>query len=108
MAEIMVARGELSGISAGYHVDKWAAHDENGNELDVDRIGWSDDGLTFTAKRWQLYEASLVAVPADMASAIRNVGGDHSPVIDSRERMTIRQRMQIRQAMHDRQEEILH
>src|SRR6185437_7275956 len=108
MAEGMVARGELSGISAGYRVTEWSVQDADGNELDPDRIGWSDDGLTFTATRWQLYEASLVGVPADSASAIRNVGGSANTVTDCRERMTIRERMQIRQAMHDAQSEILH
>ncbi len=73
-AEGMVARGELTGISAGYRVDEWLITDEDGDVVDERDIRW-DDKLTFTATRWQLFEASLVGVPADAASSIRSLGG---------------------------------
>jgi hypothetical protein len=55
LAEGMVKRGELTGISAGYRVDKWAVTDADGDPVDENNVGWSDD-LTFTATRWQLYD----------------------------------------------------
>jgi hypothetical protein len=75
-AEGMVSRGEIAGISAGYAVQKWEITDKKGNVIDpdVDRIRWDDDGLTFTATRWNLHECSLVSVPADPLSGIRSFG----------------------------------
>jgi hypothetical protein len=77
----MVSRRELMGISAGYRVDKWSVTDSSGDLVDEDHAGWDDD-LTFTATRWQLYEGSLVGAPADVASAIRNVGDSHNELDD--------------------------
>ncbi|HMF50184.1 MAG TPA: hypothetical protein VK603_16140 [Candidatus Saccharimonadales bacterium] len=75
LAEGMVERGEIAGISAGYCVREWEITDDGGKVLDPDntQIRW-DDNLTFTATRWDLHEASLVAVPADHLSGIRSIG----------------------------------
>jgi hypothetical protein len=81
-AEGMVARGEIAGISAGYRVDDWEISNADGEVVDPakDRVRWDDD-LTFTATRWQLFEASLVGVPADGTAMIRSLGsGKDRPV----------------------------
>jgi phage head maturation protease len=100
LAEGMVQRQELTGISAGYSVSKWDVRDDDGDKVDEDHIGW-DDNLTFTAKRWTLYEASCVGVPADTQAAIRSLGNDQGPAHDARVRMEVRSRMAQRQRMHD-------
>ncbi|WP_354239632.1 hypothetical protein [Bradyrhizobium sp. LA2.1] len=51
-----------------------------------------DDGLTFTATRWQLFEASLVGVPADAVAGVRSIGSSNE-LVDIRARMLARQRM---------------
>jgi Caudovirus prohead serine protease len=75
-AEGMVARGEITGISAGYRVNDWEIKDGDGRVIDpeVDRIRWDDDSLVFTAVDWELFEASIVSVPADSAAVIRSLG----------------------------------
>jgi phage head maturation protease len=114
LAEGMVSRGELTGISAGYRVDQWRVTDSDGAPVDEDNVGWDAD-LTFTATRWQLYEGSLVGVPADTAAAIRKLGNgsdfnvaDTIARMETRQRMSgasevsdIRSRMQSRQAMYE-------
>ncbi|KJC60477.1 hypothetical protein UP10_12750 [Bradyrhizobium sp. LTSPM299] len=67
-AEGMVARGEIAGISAGYRVNEWEIKDSKGRVIDpeVENLRWDDD-LTFTATSWELFEGSLVSVPADAA-----------------------------------------
>jgi len=102
-AEGMVGRGELSGISAGYQVTAWSAVDSDGDEVDPSRAGWDDD-LVFTAVHWQLVEASLVGIPADMSAGIRSLGGAHDTIGDIRARMEIRSRMTRLQGMYDKQE----
>ena len=106
IAEGMVSRSEVTGISAGYSVQKWEVRDADGDLLDPDKdhISWDAD-LEFTATRWMLFESSLVGVPADIASVIRSHGSDHDDVevYDARVRMEVRERMMIRQAMYDRQ-----
>lgn len=94
-AEGMVARGELSGISAGYRVDRWQITDADGDVVEERDVRWDDD-LTFTATRWQLFEASLVGVPADAVAMVRSmsIGG---PIVAN-----VFARMQARQRMHDR------
>jgi phage head maturation protease len=92
VAEGMVKRGELTGISAGYRVLSWQVTDADGDIVDESNAGWSDE-LTFVAKRWQLYEASLCSVQADFASAIRKVDGDTDHVEAARERMQSWERM---------------
>jgi hypothetical protein len=74
-AEGMVARSEIAGISAGYRVEDWQISDADGKVLDpdADRMRWDED-LTFTATRWQLFEASLVGVPADGTAMVRSLG----------------------------------
>jgi phage head maturation protease len=103
LAEGMVARGEITGVSAGYKVLSWLVTDADGDVVDESNASWSDD-LTFVAERWQLYEASLVGVPADIASAIRRAGGDidADSVEDVRARMQSRERMASRTRMHAR------
>jgi hypothetical protein len=66
-AEGMIARGEVAGVSAGYRVEKWEITDTDGDVVDERNVHWNDE-LTFTATRWQLFEASL-GVPADAAAA---------------------------------------
>ncbi len=105
-AEGMVARGEITGISAGYRIEEWEITDDQGRVLDpeIDRIRWDDD-LTFTATRWELLEASLVAVPADASAGIRSYYGDRAltfPSIFQSRNADIRMRMSIRQAMYRR------
>jgi phage head maturation protease len=94
-AEGMVARGEIAGVSAGYRVDQWLITNDDGDVVDERNVRW-DDNLTFTATRWQLFECSLVGVPADAASSIRSLGG-YNPVIAD-----VVARMQARQRMYDR------
>jgi HK97 family phage prohead protease len=89
-AEGMVARGEVTGVSAGYRVQQWSITDDDGDIVDEKNIRW-DDELTFTATRWQLFEASLVGVPADAAAAVRSLGVGFSELTNIRARMTARQ-----------------
>ena len=78
LAEGMVERNEIAGISAGYCVNEWEIKDSEGRIIDpeVDRMRWDDDNLVFTATRWTLHEASLVSVPADQFSGIRAFGSN--------------------------------
>lgn len=130
-AEGMVARGEIAGISAGYRVEEWTITDADGEVLDPDqdRMRWDED-LTFTATRWQLFEASLVGVPADGTAMVRSLGSGRDRQLPETDELArgaikvtkrfgdfevtyeyprvkapltdIRARMQARQAMHDR------
>ena len=105
MAEQMVARGEISSLSAGYSIEKWEARDADGAKVDPDRAGWGDD-LTFTATRWTLAECSLVGVPADALAMIRSLDGhsdDATAVEDARVRIMCRERMYLRQKMLEAQ-----
>jgi phage head maturation protease len=107
IAEGMVARGELSGISAGYRVEEWSIADADGNVIDGDRAQWDDD-LTFTATRWELLECSLCSVPADSTASVRSLGGKHHIGTDDiAERMLIRTRMHARQRMLDAQSSVI-
>jgi hypothetical protein len=76
LAEGMIKRNEICGISAGYCVNEWEISDEDGRIIDpdVERIRWDESGLTFTASKWSLHEVSLVTVPADPLSGIRSMG----------------------------------
>jgi hypothetical protein len=58
-AEGMIARSEISALSAGYRVEEWEITDKDGRVLDpeVDRVR-ADDDLTFTATRWELLRHS--------------------------------------------------
>jgi phage head maturation protease len=99
-AEGMVSRGEIGSISAGYRVDAWTVTDADGDVVDERDVRWDDD-LTFTATRWQLFEASLVGVPADAASSIRSLGANDPVIADIRARMHTRQRMVERMLCDD-------
>jgi phage head maturation protease len=92
LAEGMVARGEIAGISAGYAVRDWEITDDAGKILDPEntQIRW-DDNLTFTATRWDLHEGSLVSVPADHLSGIRSLGNVDADLVNRRARMKARQ-----------------
>jgi phage head maturation protease len=106
LAEGMVKRGEIAGISAGYTVFEWEITGSDGRVLDpdVNRINFDDD-LTFTATRWELHEGSLVSVPADASSMIRSFGSgtEHHRFINNiKTRMRMRQRMAFNPAFGDR------
>jgi len=60
-AAAMVARGEITGISCGYRVQQW----------ERTAIDPETDVETWTATRWELFEVSLVAVPADKFAGVR-------------------------------------
>jgi hypothetical protein len=118
LAEGMVERGEIAGISAGYCVDEWEISDEDGRVIDpeVERIRWDQDGLIFTAVRWSLHEGSLVSVPADQLSGIRSLGSglDRASAAiggyrfaDVRQRMLSRHLIATRQRMYDRQANLI-
>src|SRR5262249_17483363 len=94
-AEGMVARGEASAVSVGYRVDKWEITDDDGNVIDPkrDRIAWDRDHLIFTATEWQLFEVSLVGVPADGAAMVRALPVRDPVLAAIRTRMRMRQRM---------------
>jgi phage head maturation protease len=94
-AEGMVSRGEITGISAGYRVDQWLITDADGDVVDEASVRWDED-LTFTATRWQLFETSLVGVPADGAAAVRSLGGYDSKLTNVKARMACRARMVAR------------
>lgn len=58
----MIARGELTGISIGYGVRKWQLVELTADEQNVWR-----------AVDWELFEVSLVSVPADPNAGVRSV-----------------------------------
>jgi hypothetical protein len=90
----MIGRGEIGGVSCGYKVIDWEITDDDGNTIDpeTERIRWDDDGLTFTAARWELLEVSAVLVAADASAAIRGLATGHS-IADTLARMNARQHM---------------
>jgi HK97 family phage prohead protease len=71
--EGMVQRGEIKHLSIGYRVDSWAITDADGREINPEYARYDDDSLTFTAKKWELLEASFVSVPADAGAAVRSL-----------------------------------
>ena len=98
LAEGMVERSEIAGISAGYAVRDWEITDEAGKVLDPDvqQIRY-DNSLTFTAARWtSLDEGSLVIVRAEL-SGIRSFGSRGSNLD------VVRAHMRARQAISDPQ-----
>jgi hypothetical protein len=90
LAEAMVRRNEISGVSCGYRVESWEISDPDGNIVDPARASFDDD-LTFTATRWELLECSLVSIPADAGASIRNFGSDADDLDNVRARMQARQ-----------------
>jgi hypothetical protein len=102
MAAGMVERGEIVGVSPGYHVEEWEITDQDGRVLDpeTDRIRL-DESLTFTATRWELLELSLASVPSDPLAVIRShtVSHERAAGIGPRAAAEARARMQAR---HDR------
>jgi phage head maturation protease len=105
IAEGMVQRGEIAGLSLGYRVERWEISDSENNVIDPERAGWDDD-LTYTAVRFQILECSLVCVPADADALIRSLGNSDGEVYRETDRAegrhdgevaTIIARMQARQ-----------
>jgi hypothetical protein len=96
-AEGMVARGTIRGVSIGYSVSEWQVTDADGDVVDPDRerLAW-DEEYTFTAKRWELLEVSLVSVPADPAAMIRSRSLDASSPIGAEVAAEILCRMRCR------------
>lgn len=60
-AEGMISRGELTGLSIGYGVRKWMLAEILEGDLEVWR-----------AAEWELFELSLVSVPADPNAGVRS------------------------------------
>ncbi|ATC25204.1 prohead protease/major capsid protein fusion protein [Caulobacter vibrioides] len=61
IAEGMVSRGELTGISIGYNIRAWRLVEIDANDNEI----WQ-------ASEWELLEASLVSVPADPNAGVRS------------------------------------
>jgi hypothetical protein len=99
LAEGMIARCEIGAVSVGYRVTEWEITDQDGKVIDPerDRVGW-DESLNFLATRWQLFEVSLVGVPADGEALVRGMplGTEYLDLESVRARMRIRQRMLCR------------
>jgi hypothetical protein len=104
-AEGMVGRNELTGISAGYSIEKWSCVDADGDEVDPSRADWDSD-LVFTAVKWRLLECSIVAIAADAMASVRSLSGGYDTIADIRQRMMVRQRMAQRQRMHAAQQRV--
>jgi hypothetical protein len=105
-AEGMVGRNEVTGISAGYSIEKWSCVDADGDAVDPSRADWDSD-LTFTAVRWRLLETSLVGIGADSMAGVRSfASGGADTVDDIRQRMMIRARVTQRQRMHNAQQAV--
>jgi phage head maturation protease len=96
LAEGMIARCEIGAVSVGYRVTEWEITDQDGKVIDPerDRVGW-DESLKFLATRWQLFEVSLVGVPADGEALVRGMplGTEYLDLESVRARMRIRHRM---------------
>jgi HK97 family phage prohead protease len=70
-AESLVARGEITGVSAGLTVKRWTAKDKDGEMLNPEFTSWGEgDGNVFTATRWRLDEVSLTTMPGDPLAVI--------------------------------------
>jgi HK97 family phage prohead protease len=67
----MVERGEITGISCGYRVLRWERTDYDA-ETDTE---------TWTGTRWELFEVSLVSIPADKFAGIRSLDTLSPPAI---------------------------
>ena len=94
----MVARGELTGVSAGYRVSEWSVADQDGRIVDPETYLW-DDNLVFTGVKWELLEVSIVSVPADSSAGFRDFD---DLVLTESDLINVRARMQARQNMSDR------
>jgi hypothetical protein len=95
MAEGLVTRGTVRGISIGYKVDQWRITDADGDQVDPSQLRWDDQDCTFTAVRWELLEVSLVSVPADSNAFVRSFRS--SPPIGAAAASIIVERMIKRQ-----------
>jgi hypothetical protein len=100
MAEGLVSRGTIKGISIGYKVDRWKITDSDGAVVDPNLMRWNDDDCVFTATNWELLEVSLVSVPADPGAFVRSFGS--SVPIGAAAASDILARMQARQKIAER------
>jgi phage head maturation protease len=98
----MISRGEITGVSAGYRVLEWQVADEDGRIIDPETTVWND-GLTFTALKWELLEISIVSVPADALAGVRSFD-DLVYCDDNLD--NVRARMLARQNMSDRMSQL--
>ena len=85
-------------------VTDWIISGSDGDVIDpaIDRMRWDEDGLIFTASKWELLEISLCAVPTDGSGGVLAYGDraySQSPayIADARARMAARQRMHVRE-----------
>jgi hypothetical protein len=88
---------------SSYVVREWEVTDAEGRVLDPDkdRIDIEDD-LTFTAKRWELLEASLVSVPADASASIRSFSSGQDRPLPQIEAVDVRKiKARVRKSMLD-------
>jgi hypothetical protein len=107
MAEGMVARREIGGVSAGYRVEEWEITNADGDVVDPDNERMRmDEDYKFEAVRWEILECSLAPVPADATASIRSLGEVAWPaesvlsgrlIEAARMRMLARSRMSLRE-----------
>ncbi|MBX9885388.1 MAG: Mu-like prophage major head subunit gpT family protein, partial [Novosphingobium sp.] len=73
-----IARGDVTGVSVGYRVKKWS---EGRDAKTGQRVR--------TATLFEIVEASLVAVPADVNATVRSTTMEENEVIDTGQQETI-------------------
>jgi hypothetical protein len=96
-AEGLVARGVVRGVSIGYRVDEWEVTDEDGNKVDPEKERMLfGENYTFTAKRWELLEVSMVSVPADAGAFFRSAAPARASLTGN---AAVRARMRARATM---------
>lgn len=84
-----IERGDLTGISIGYRVEKWA-----------DAAPSSGSARTRTATKWHLLEASLVPIPADPSAFIRSEATMPAQVAAAEDTQQQQQQIETRAAVN--------